>query len=72
MSPEEGIRPAGPAAQEAAVRYTSCPMVQAIICLRAVSYTHLIYKYQSGDCIMREVLASYCSRPVEPLSLIHI
>lgn len=25
-----------------------------------------IYKYQSGDCIMREVLASYCSRPVEP------
>ncbi len=35
MSPEEGIRPAGPAAQEAAVRYTSCPMVQAIICLRA-------------------------------------
>ena len=21
-----------------------------------------IYKYQSGDCIMREVLASYCSR----------
>lgn len=25
-----------------------------------------IYKYQSGDCIMREVLASYCSRPMEP------
>lgn len=25
-----------------------------------------IYKYQSGDCIMREVLASYCSQPMEP------
>lgn len=25
-----------------------------------------VYKYQSGDCIMREVMASYCSCPVEP------
>ena len=25
-----------------------------------------IRKYQSGDCIMREVMASYCSRTVEP------
>lgn len=25
-----------------------------------------IYKYQSGDCIMREVMACYCSHPVEP------
>lgn len=25
-----------------------------------------IYKYQSGDCVMREVMARYCSQPVEP------
>lgn len=25
-----------------------------------------IYKYQSGDCVMREVLARYCSQPMEP------
>lgn len=25
-----------------------------------------IYKYQSGDCVMREVLARYCCQPMEP------
>lgn len=25
-----------------------------------------IYKYQSGDCVMREVMARYCSQPMEP------
>lgn len=25
-----------------------------------------IYKYQSGDCVMREVMARYCSQTVEP------
>lgn len=25
-----------------------------------------VYKYQSGDCIMREVMACYCDRPAEP------
>ena len=26
----------------------------------------LVYKYQSGDCILREVMACYCGAPVEP------
>ena len=25
-----------------------------------------IYKYQSGDCVVREVMARYCSQPMEP------
>lgn len=28
--------------------------------------TPAIYKYQSGDCVMREVMARYCSQPMEP------
>lgn len=36
------------------------------VLVEAQEETPAIYKYQSGDCVMREVMARYCCQPVEP------